>query len=64
MLVAAGKELGLQGMVQLAGCGEDLFTMAMITSINGSSGRAKRHLGWESKKQFLCRGWMFMQMRG
>lgn len=48
---AAAHILGFKGKVELIGAGEDEpFPEAMQTSFNGSSGRAKQILGWESKR--------------
>ncbi|KAH6719275.1 NAD dependent epimerase/dehydratase family protein [Leptodontidium sp. 2 PMI_412] len=56
ILSAAGRELGLKGTVELAGCGENSFAKAMSCSGNATSGRARRILGWEPKKYSFVQG--------
>jgi len=50
ILVAAAREFGYKGKVELVGAGEDLFMRAISVSANGCSGRAKTVLGWEPRR--------------
>lgn len=56
VLMAAARELGFMGRVQLVGAGSDLFSRAMSTSGNCSSGRAKTLLGWVPRREGFVEG--------
>lgn len=56
ILEAAAGELGFEGTVKLAGCGDDNFAKAISTSSNCNSGRAKQILGWQPKKYGFVKG--------
>lgn len=56
VLVAAAREMGYKGKVELAGTGDDLFPKAMCTTGNCSSGRAKIILGWEPRREGFVEG--------
>lgn len=56
VLNAFGRSIGFKGKVELVGAGNDYFAVAMSTSVNLTSARAKMHLGWEAKRIGLVEG--------
>jgi nucleoside-diphosphate-sugar epimerase len=50
ILEAAARGMGFRGKMQLAGAGSDLFMIALSTSGNWCSGRARQLLDWQPKR--------------
>jgi nucleoside-diphosphate-sugar epimerase len=47
---SAAKHIGFKGKLELAGAGDNAFAIAMNTSLNINSGRARTLLGWQPKR--------------